>query len=63
MNQTEQHDNAKALAAWEEWRERCFVFLVSSDGDYGDLRTTLRKLIHRSFVSSFFRGFFFLLRG
>lgn len=53
MNQTKQYDNAKALAAWEEWREMCYVFLVSADGEYGDLRTILRKLIYSSFKRKF----------
>ena len=53
MNQTEQYDNDKALAAWEEWREMCCVFLVSTDGEYGDLRALLRKLIYSAFKRKF----------
>ena len=57
MSQTNQNDNVNendnALAAWEEWKEKCFVILVSSDGEYGDLRAILRKLIYSSFKRKF----------
>lgn len=57
MNQTNQNDNGNendnALAAWEEWKEKCFVILVSTDGERGDLRSILRKLIHAAFKNKF----------
>ena len=61
MNQTNQNDNGNendnALAAWEEWKEKCFVILVSTDGERGDLRSILRRLIHTAFKKKFDKMF------